>query len=371
LAKIKLTTILILLFQQISTMTLEARFIEFVRSLKNADIIDDLELNDQQMEGKKADFFFYDRQIIGEMKYITKDMKPKAKAILNRHKNKPDYPLFFGSRDSNKILDNLRNGEKIKENIFREITSAVKGYVKKANEQIRNTKTTFNLSDSNGILIILNDSVEILSPDLLCIRINELFNEKSQTGESCYPNISVVLIISEIHALEIADSEQKLSLLISVIDGSLTDYQEVRDYVEWLKKKWALFNNLPLCRTNIESVLSGNLVSLKNDDNIHSSNFISCEQAFINQYRLTPYLRGVSEEELMNHGQKIWYESHPFYLKGTHNKPSEERNHKLIELGIHFNEEMNYRGIDYRVFLPYLQDAYERLRLEGVIKTHE
>lgn len=353
-------------------MTLEERFVDFIRSLKNAEIIDDLELNDEQMKAQKPDFFFCDRQFIGEMKSVKIDMEPKANSILERHKNRPDYPLFFGSRDSNKVLGCLRDGDHVKNHIFREITSAIKENVKKANGQIRDAKVTFKLSESRGILIILNDLVEILSPNLILHKVHQLMNEKLDSGAPRYPNISAVLIISETHFVKTTSSDQKLLPIIQLIDDSLPDYQEIQDYLNWIIKKWSLFHNIPLHETNIDvDTLMNNLVILKGGRELDDHEEISRGQAFINQYRMMPYLRNMSEENLMNHGQQIWYESSLAFLKGTHEKPSQERTHELIELGTHFNEEMNYRGIDYRKFSPYLQDACERLILEGIIKRHE
>ncbi len=77
-------------------MTLEERFTEFVRSLQSSEIVDDLQFSFEHKQSKKPDFFFFERQFIGEMKSIKKDMEPKAQAILDKHKDRPEYPLFFG-----------------------------------------------------------------------------------------------------------------------------------------------------------------------------------------------------------------------------------------------------------------------------------
>lgn len=77
-------------------MTLKGRFTEFVRNLESAEIVDELQLSQEQRRAKKPDFFFFERQFIGEMKSIEKDMEPKAQTILDKHKDRPEFPVFYG-----------------------------------------------------------------------------------------------------------------------------------------------------------------------------------------------------------------------------------------------------------------------------------
>lgn len=68
--------------------SLEDRFISFVRSLINAELIDEIEMDSDQRAAEKPDFFFYERQFIAEMKSLKKDMKIKADNVMDKHRER-------------------------------------------------------------------------------------------------------------------------------------------------------------------------------------------------------------------------------------------------------------------------------------------
>jgi hypothetical protein len=349
-------------------MTIEERFTEFVRSLQSAELVDELQLNQEQRCAKKADFFFLDRQLIGEMKCITKDMKPKAQAVLDRQEDRPEYPMFYGVWDSNKVLKHLPDGEKIKQEVFYSTTSALEEYVEKANRQIRTTKETFKLQDSEGILIILNDCVDILSPYVIAYRINQLLHKKTPTGDIRHSHISAVWIIDDLHVVETEIDQDILLSIVVESKGSIS--QETADYINWLQKKWADFNNVPFIKGKFD--FKGQQFSKRKDDDLseelYPPGMIPRNEMWKRQYLKTPYLRHLTQEMLLDHAQQIFYAVLPKFILGEHEKPLEEKVHKNMELHTHLMEEINHRGIDFREFSIKLREALTLLQKEGKIK---
>jgi len=352
-------------------MTIEERFTEFVRSLRSAEIVDEIQMSQEQRCDKKPDFFFSERQFIGEMKCIKKDMEPKAQAALNKHKDRPEYPVFFAPWDSNKILKHLPDRERIKQEIFYSITSALEEYVEKANRQIRATKETFQLQESEGILIILNDCVEILSPDVIAYRVHQLLHKKDKIGDTRYPHVSVVWIVDELHVVK-TEIDQDLLLSI-VVGGEDSASQEVIDYINWLQMKWALFNNVPFIKGNFD--LMEKKFSKRREDNSseehNSPEMIRRNEMWRRQYKQTPYLRHLSKERLLAHAQQIFYAILPEFIRGEHDKPSQEEVHKNLERLEHLFEEINHRGIDFREVALKNNEAFTLLQQEGKIKLQE
>ncbi|MBW4444940.1 MAG: hypothetical protein KME10_27885 [Plectolyngbya sp. WJT66-NPBG17] len=348
-------------------MTLEERFTEFVRNLQSAEIVDELKLSQEQERSKKPDFFFFERQFIGEMKSIKKDMEPKAQAILEKHlekhKDRPEYPVFFGQWSSDKILKHLSDGESINEEIFYAITSALEDSVEKANRQIRETKKVFEISGSQGILIILNDFVEIPSPDLIAHKVHQLLNKKSSSGDARCPHISVVWIVSEIHIVKTEIGQELLPSIVLVNDYSHS-HQEASDYVNWLQRKWASFNNMPF----VEGHLDFKNVQFSKQKGTDSPEMIPRSEMWRKQYSQMPYLRRLSREQLLEYSQQLWFETLPAFIKGSHEKPAQEAVFELMEKQTHLMEEINCRGIDFREFSPSIHEAFNRLQQEGKLK---
>lgn len=347
-------------------MTLEERFTEFVRNLQSAEVVGDLHLSQEQQHSKKPDFFFFERQFIGEMKSIKKNMEPKAQAILEKHKDRSEYPVFFGQWNSGKILQHLPDGESINEGIFYAITSALEDNVEKANRQIRETKKVFRISESQGVLIIINDSVGILSPDLIVHKIHQLLNKKTSSGDARYPHIAVVWIVSETHILK-TDLGQELLPSIVVVNDYASGYQEASDYVKWLQRKWASFNNIPF----IEGGLNLKNAGFSKRKEINSPEIVRRSDMWRKQYSQVPYLRHFSKKQLLEYSQQLWLEILPAFIRGAHEKPSQETVFELTEKQTHLIEEINYRGIDFREFSPKLHEAFNRLQQEGKLNVQD
>ncbi len=347
-------------------MTLEERFTDFVRNLQSAEVVDELELSPEQKRAKKPDFFFFERQFIGEMKSIKKDMESKAKTILDKHKDRPEYPVFYGQWEVSKVLKYLPDGEKINQEILHAITSGLEDSVEKANRQFRETKEIFELEDSEGILIILNDFVDILSPDVIAYKIYQLLNKKYPSGEARYPHISLVWLLSELHILK-TDIGHELLPSIVVVNDHAPSWQEANDYVKWLQRKWASFNKIPFLECNL-NIIARDFVKRKE---VNHTGMISRSEMWRKQYMKTPYLRHLSREQLMTYGEQLWRETLPAFIRGKHEKPSQEKVFELMERGTHFIEEMNHRGIDFREFSPKLHEAFDKLQREGKLKIQD
>ncbi len=131
----------------VSDKNLEGRFKVFLRDLEGAESIDDLELTPEQERANKGDYFFAGRTVIGELKALYEDTASKIESILAPYQETPEWPVFFGKQDLNKVLQHLPDGDKIRAKIFGTITRSIEAVVEKANRQIRATKETFELPE--------------------------------------------------------------------------------------------------------------------------------------------------------------------------------------------------------------------------------
>src|SRR5688572_2075707 len=78
------------------TTALERRFLAFLSQLPGSESLDVL-LNSQAYIGeRRADYLLFDRKLILEVKSLEVDTSHKAEAELDRHRNRPDFPVFYG-----------------------------------------------------------------------------------------------------------------------------------------------------------------------------------------------------------------------------------------------------------------------------------
>jgi hypothetical protein len=230
--------------------TLEDRFVRFAKGLDGVEVIDDLDLTREQQQAQKADFFFQGRTIIGELKSLKTDTAGKVDVILEPYRDAPEWPHFFGEVELHKVINALPNKDELNRKIFSAVTDSIEGVMEKANRQIRTTKKTFDLPDAGGLLIILNDLVDILSPDMLVHRVGRCFGKKTAEGQVRFPEITVVWAINAAHYSQITPTLKGRPLLI--LPSSMPDPHNIANFVETLGRKWAAFDGVPHFRTDAE-----------------------------------------------------------------------------------------------------------------------
>ncbi|MDQ3667899.1 MAG: hypothetical protein M3410_15275 [Acidobacteriota bacterium] len=239
----------------ISDKNLEQRFIFFVKNVIEAECIDDLELTLEQQKAQKADYFFDNRKYIMELKSLKTDTLDKVGKVLKPYTRRSNWPIVFGAIDIQQVLKHLPDGEKINAEIVEAVTDSIEGVVESANRQIRTTKESFKLTDSNGILVILNDVVETLTPELLHYRINKCLKKRYASRELRFPHVQVVVVITTTHYTQVEPELKAMPILIIPRQPAETD--TVRQFVDSLITRWSKFERRPLIKFDGEHGLNG------------------------------------------------------------------------------------------------------------------
>lgn len=328
---------------------LPEKFTSFVRSYEGAEIIDELSLTPDQQAAKKADYFFNGRTIIAEQKSLKISTAHKIEAILKPYEDTPEWPLFYGEQELHKIVNYLPEPEKINGKILEAVTDSIEKLFSKANRQIRTTKQTFGLPSAGGLLIILNDLVDILSPDLLAFRVRRCLQKRLNVEERRFPEITVVLAINTAHYTQLNPTLKAMPLLI--MPSGLPDPNHIETFVDLLGERWSAFEGKPHLRTSAETFRNLKFSTFRAD--AKKSGSLSRTEAWISQYRQNPHLRGLSKTELFEYGRMSDSEMDKM-LCSPKEKLTPELMNEVGQKFIHFVEEMNFRGIDMREFESFL-----------------
>jgi hypothetical protein len=333
-------------------MDVEDRFIAFAKTLPGAEYIDEIDLTREQKEARKADFLFDNRRIICELKSLKTDTGGKVEKILEPHKERPEWPIFFGTVGVQQILKHLPDGQQINRQIFDAVTSAIKDLTRSANGQIRRTKETFNLPSAGGMLVILNEFIDILSPDVIARRLDELFRKRNPDGTPQFPEINAVLIINESHYTQVTPDLQGIPALI-MTNPMVPDLVDATGYISSLQPKWAEYHGVPLVTMKGGVLDEVKFESIKKAGS-RPDGKIRRQDMWRRQYRLRPYLQSLSKQELIEYFGRLMSAMKPGLLKGG----SEEQKAKMREMmepWTHLLEEINRRGMDMREFSPVMK----------------
>jgi hypothetical protein len=347
-------------------LSLKDRLPIFARSIAGAEAIDDLPLTSRQQCAQKADYFFNGRRIICETKTLSADPTWKIDERLKPYQKRPEWPVFYGAWELSKILRKFADGTEINRKVFEAITNAIQKAIADANRQIRETKETFDLPNSGGLLILGNDSIRILSPIAIAHRVYRTLIKKTPLGEPQFPHINIVWMISENYVVELPSGGTAIPAL--VYKNEIPDPANVEAYADELQQHWARFHGVPLHVTvgaNLDEVPFHDhpLKSRQNDQELKLRRFEQWQR----EYDARPYLSQLSDRRLARHGNLIFARITPGILKNASASDKTASFHTMQQW-THFLREVNRRGMDMRELSPGLKKIGRTVRAGGNIR---
>lgn len=317
---------------------LEVRFQQFMTQLPSIEGIDGIKLSAEERKNKIADYFGLGRSVIFEQKCINQDQSEKIQSEVDAHSGKDYYPYFYGKRDINLVLDKFPDAENVKHRIYSKTTKLLEDYLRSANKQIKSTSLLFNIPNYSGVLIILNDKVNVLSPEVISRRVAQRLKEKDSKGTIRFNEIAYVLLISETHLYK---GQVPVSIRIEA-PGAKNCSPKISEYLDYIEHSWALFNG-------------GNLVKLESANNFFNSleekqakpdsKKITRSEERIIWYNKHRYMKNWSDDKVLDASAKLINDLLPFITKGGPKMPTNEIAERMLAFS-DFIEESNYRWLD-------------------------
>lgn len=293
--------------------SLNERFKAFISQLPSAEVIDNLELPPKFDESKRADFTVENRRAVIELKSIESDPEHKVYTELEKHKKKDEYPLFYGEMEVHKVLKHLPDGVEIQAKLLNKVSRSIEKSFRKAEKQIGSTKHILGCSDAFGILVLLNEDISVLSPELISYKVSQLLTKVDDNGNLHYKNVTSVWFMLESFALRTRNGAKLLPSI--VIDGpAAVNQPELTRIINTLQSKWAAFNGIPYTTADIRKISDSSFIRLSELEKEHQP-LKPRHEIWQKQYRNSPYLRSLSDDDVLNHGAKLQKFMTPGFLK--------------------------------------------------------
>ena len=222
----------------------EKEFNDFIRTVPNAEVINDLDIKMQ--EGCKiADYLFNNRRIIGELKCLEVDTGRKLQELIDKLMDEGRL-VVYGRLPFNKIIDSLSPElrESLKKEAFERVSASLEGAYEEANRQIRDTKNNLKLQDSSGFLILLNNGNLALDPKTAVYKLNQLMNKKKD-DKVRFESLHFGLYISTKHYN--INGQEKIYPLITFINSNLRNLSERESaFIKQFQENYAKLENAPI-----------------------------------------------------------------------------------------------------------------------------
>lgn len=329
--------------------SLRNRFEQFMVTIPGVEGIDDLLAGQPSENDDRADYIADNHGLVIELKTIESDTEWKVSKILEPHREREDFPIFFGAWPVSKVLDHLPDGKEINARIVQAVTTSVRALFRKANNQVRATKTRFKLPEAQGLLIILNERVEILTPETLWSTLRKIAHSKLESGDFRYTEIRAVLVLSEAHGKELPGNVLGHPSLIMPFENGKPFAHDA--FVNELTSSWARFNNADLVESDKKLTSFADL-DFETMSKLMKSRRVTMPryEAWTKYYNWNPYLRKFDDEYLKWLYGILMYEIGKGMFKGGTKDDADRAKYFWMEVFTHFMEEVSHRGIDIRFF---------------------
>jgi hypothetical protein len=234
-----------------SAPSLKQRFEAFMASLSSAENIDEILKSSSRCypdagyvrfleDFKRADYLAFNRAAIIEQKSLEVDVDGKLGIFLNKL-IKDRGVIGCGATSIEYIIKQMPDRDELNKKLFQLLSQGVDKKLSDCDTQIENTRELFLISEAIGIVVLLNENAQYLTPDLLVYRAFHTIRKRDARGAVRYPNIHAVLIISEAHRI-IGEGTSELIPVETILSDTGAVLQATVRCTEALSRLWCAFN---------------------------------------------------------------------------------------------------------------------------------
>lgn len=230
--------------------SLGKRFETFVKTLDGFESVDGL-LQRSDPDGKRrADYLVLNRQIVIEQKVLKVDPVGRPQKFVDKLARERGI-LIFGSVSTRHVFAGQPDSDDLQRRLVLDLARVIDDVVATADKQTADTREIFNIPDSTGILILLNEGAGYLQPDVVHYALANSFQKKLKSGAFRYVANDGVILISEAHSLNTSPMQPAFPIL-TFISPQKKRAADVTGFSERLMREWAAFNNAPLLMVPVD-----------------------------------------------------------------------------------------------------------------------
>ena len=330
-----------------SELDIEQRMISFLSSQSHVTPLDGHV--EQPPNVKIADYLFFDRRAVTELKTLKVDPKEKIFAHATSAMESDDFPLLFGSYDLDTAIKNMPGGQAHLSKIFVKATTVVEGICRQARDQIASTKKLLCLDpETPGILLVLNETVESIPVSQLVDRFSYWLSGGGK-DPGRFSHIDFVILIQTTYRLKATVGTQVPAFIISN-DFNAHRHHKVEADVSRFIKSWADSQG----HRHTETSDTSNLKFELNQPLPPTPQ--SVQDLIEHRYRASRYMRDWTEEQLTHHGTDVVQKMFSLILKGVE-RPSEKDSQRYIRQFTELLEESRLRGFDLKKIINRVPKA--------------
>jgi hypothetical protein len=236
--------------RETSISTLSERFEVFVKTLDGFESIDELLENENPQGKKRADYLVRNREFVIEQKVLKSDPVGRPQKFVDKLSARRGI-VTFGKVSTNQIFAGQPDANNLQRRMVLDLTRIIDDNVAAADKQTADTRAIFNIPDSTGILLLLNESAAFLRPGVIHYALANSFQKRAESGAYRYAANDGVILISEANSI-VADPNRPVFPILTFTSPEKKRAASVRKFAESMMKQWAAFNRAPLITVPVD-----------------------------------------------------------------------------------------------------------------------
>jgi hypothetical protein len=123
------------------------------------------------------------------------------------------------------------------------VTKVLDDIIAKADDQTRDTKQTFCIPHTIGVVVILNERAPLIFPDIAMVKLFDMLRKRRKDGDLRYVHNHVIVLISEAHVIKSVEEHATMFNMATVYSDAGNELPLSTTFAESLTEQWAAFNN--------------------------------------------------------------------------------------------------------------------------------
>ncbi len=219
---------------------LESRMKAFLKTGEGTERLDDRQFSVLHGSGQIADYLFWDRRFIAEMKAVNGYPSDRISRLVSEELRKEPRVFVMGSVGIQRILPGREDGEEVNRMMVNIGGRPIRKLLRQAEPQIADTRAKLQLPEAAGLAIILIDRPQKVEAGVAAYAVREAL----QAGEPLLHEIDFVWVSIEAHTVRLPDG--RLGYPELVIWRANRRPETDRAMMGQMFDAWAAFNGVEM-----------------------------------------------------------------------------------------------------------------------------
>jgi hypothetical protein len=214
---------------------LNERFRRFIGTLEGFEDIDSLIIGG---DTKRADYLIKNRSVIIEQKVLRSNPLYKVQKYADQLLG-TDEIVASGRHSLQTVFNGRLDGRRHSRRLIYKLSSVLEQDLSHADKQLQNTRNIFSIPGAVGVVVLLNEGAHELVPQLIKFRVEELLAERTGVGAARFPNIDLVISMTDIHILKAGGIYRPIGFYAS---PTSLNRETAFSFAAYLKERWIGFS---------------------------------------------------------------------------------------------------------------------------------